>query len=67
VRVAAHQDVRPWLRQSSKRRQVGQRPSDKKTKKVLALHKEGLSYRLIGRNVGLSKNTIMDIVKRAGA
>jgi lambda repressor-like predicted transcriptional regulator len=34
---------------------------------MLALHKEGLSYRLIGRNVGLSKNTIMDIVKRAGA
>jgi putative DNA-invertase from lambdoid prophage Rac len=47
-------------------RQVGQRPSDKKAKKVLALHEEGLSYRLIGRNVGLSKNTVMDIVKRAG-
>jgi hypothetical protein len=39
---------------------VGQRPSDKKAKKVLALHKEGLSYRPIGRN----KNTVMDIVKR---
>ena len=25
-----------------------------------------LSYRLIGRNVGLSKNTVMDIVRRAG-
>jgi putative DNA-invertase from lambdoid prophage Rac len=47
-------------------RQVGQRPSDKKARKVLALHKEGLSYRLIGRNVGLSKNTIMEIVKREG-
>src|SRR5690349_8413330 len=46
-------------------RQVGQRPSDKKVKKVLQLHSEGLSYRLIGRNVGLSKNTVMDIVKRA--
>jgi putative DNA-invertase from lambdoid prophage Rac len=46
-------------------RQRGQRPSDRKAKKVLALHKEGLSYRLIGRNVGLSKNTVMDIVKRA--
>src|SRR5262249_20045509 len=45
-------------------RQVGQRPSDKKAKRVLTLHKEGLSYRLIGRNVGLSKNTVMDIVKR---
>jgi putative DNA-invertase from lambdoid prophage Rac len=47
-------------------RQVGQRPSDKKTKKVLALHKEGLSYRLIGRNTGLSKNTVMEIVRREG-
>jgi DNA invertase Pin-like site-specific DNA recombinase len=45
-------------------RQVGQRPSDKKAKKVLQLHGEGLSYRLIGRNVGLSKNTVMDIVRR---
>ena len=48
-------------------RQMGQRPSDKKAKKVLALHKEGLSYRLISRNVGLSKNTVMEIVKREGA
>jgi putative DNA-invertase from lambdoid prophage Rac len=39
-------------------------PSDKKAKKVLKLHADGLSYRLIGRNVGLSKNTVMDIVKR---
>ena len=45
-------------------RQEGQRPSDKKAKKVLKLHEEGLSYRLIGRNVGLSKNTVMDIVRR---
>jgi putative DNA-invertase from lambdoid prophage Rac len=45
-------------------RQVGQRPSDKKAKKVLAQHKEGLSYRLIGRNLGLSKNTVMEIIKR---
>jgi putative DNA-invertase from lambdoid prophage Rac len=44
--------------------QVGQRPSDKKAKKVLAQHKEGLSYRLIGRNLGLSKNTVMEIIKR---
>jgi putative DNA-invertase from lambdoid prophage Rac len=48
-------------------RQVGQRPSDKKAKKVLQLHEEGLSYRLIGRNVGLSKNTVMDIIRRVGA
>jgi len=45
-------------------RQVGQRPSDRKAKKVLAQHKEGLSYRLIGRNLGLSKNTVMEIVRR---
>src|SRR5262245_40001272 len=45
-------------------RQEGQRPSDKKAKKVLAQHKQGLSYRLIGRNLGLSKNTVMEIVKR---
>lgn len=45
-------------------RQIGQRPSDKKAKKVLQLHEEGLSYRLIGRNVGLSKNTVMEIIRR---
>jgi DNA invertase Pin-like site-specific DNA recombinase len=48
-------------------RQVGQRPSDKKAKKVLKLHEDGLSYRLIGRNVGLSKNTVMEIVRRQAA
>ena len=48
-------------------RQLGQRPSDKRAKKVLELRAEGLSYRLIGRNVGLSKNTVMDIVRRAAA
>jgi putative DNA-invertase from lambdoid prophage Rac len=46
-------------------RQHGQRPSDKKAKRVLAMHKEGPSYRLIGRNVGLSKNTVMEIVRRS--
>jgi putative DNA-invertase from lambdoid prophage Rac len=45
-------------------RQEGQRPSDKKAKKVLAQHRQGLSYRMIGRNLGLSKNTVMEIVKR---
>ena len=48
-------------------RQEGQRPSDKKAKRVLGLHDDGLSYRLIARNVGLSKNTVMDIVRRAAA
>jgi DNA invertase Pin-like site-specific DNA recombinase len=45
-------------------RQQGQRPSDKKAKKVLGLHAEGLPYRLIARNLGLSKNTVIDIVRR---
>jgi len=45
-------------------RQIGQRPSDKKAKRVLGMHADGLSYRLIARNVGLSKNTVMDIVGR---
>jgi DNA invertase Pin-like site-specific DNA recombinase len=45
-------------------RKVGQRPSDKHTKRVLQLHRDGLSYRLVARNLGLSKNTVMAIVKR---
>jgi hypothetical protein len=36
-------------------RKTGYRPSDKKAKRVLAMHRDGLSYRLIGRNLGLSK------------
>jgi len=48
-------------------RQIGQRPSDKKAKRVLGMHADGLSYRLIARNVGLSKNTVMDIVRRNSA
>jgi putative DNA-invertase from lambdoid prophage Rac len=46
-------------------RQVGQRPSDKKAKRVLAMRRDGLSYRLIGRNLGLSKNTVMEIIRRS--
>jgi putative DNA-invertase from lambdoid prophage Rac len=46
-------------------RQPGQRPSDKKARRVVELHREGLSCRLIGRNLGLSKNTVMEIVNRA--
>jgi hypothetical protein len=30
---------------------------------MLFLHGEGLSYRLIARNVGLSKHTVMEIVQ----
>ena len=47
-------------------RQPGQRPkSDRLAPKVLALVTKHRSYRLIGRELGLSKNTVMDIVKRA--
>lgn len=47
-------------------RQPGQRPkSDRLAPKVLALVDEGRSYRLIGRELGLSKNTVAAIVKRA--
>ena len=49
-------------------RQPGQRPkSDRLAPKVLALVAEGRSYRLIGRQLGLSKNTVADIVKRSRA
>jgi DNA invertase Pin-like site-specific DNA recombinase len=47
-------------------RQPGQRPkSDRLASKVLALVAQGRSYRLIGRELGLSKNTVADIVKRS--
>lgn len=46
-------------------RQPGQRPkSDRLAPKFLALVAKGRSYRLIGRELGLSKNTVADIVKR---
>ena len=46
-------------------RQLGHRPkSDRLAPKVLALIAKGRSYRLIGRELGLSKNTVADIVKR---
>jgi DNA invertase Pin-like site-specific DNA recombinase len=49
-------------------RQPGQRPkSDRLAPRVLALLAEGRSYRLIGREVGLSKNTVAGIVKRSRA
>ena len=49
-------------------RQPGQRPkSDRLAPKVLALVAAGRSYRLIGRELGLSKNTVAEIVKRARA
>ncbi len=46
-------------------RQKGQRPkSDRLAPRVLALVEKGRSYRLIGREIGLSKNTVAGIVKR---
>jgi putative DNA-invertase from lambdoid prophage Rac len=49
-------------------RRPGQRPkSDRLAPKVLALVAQGRSYRLIGRELGLSKNTVTAIVQRARA
>jgi putative DNA-invertase from lambdoid prophage Rac len=49
-------------------RQPGQRPkSDRLAPKVLALVAQGRSYRLVGRELGLSKNTVGAIVKRSRA
>ena len=46
-------------------RQQGQRPkSDKLAPKVLQAIKEGRSYRWIARDLGISKNTVTDIVRR---
>lgn len=46
-------------------RQPGQRvKADKVTSKVLALVQSGQSYREIGRRLDISKNTVLDIVKR---
>ncbi len=46
-------------------RQLGHRPkSDRLAARVMALVATGRSYRLVAREVGLSKNTVADIVKR---
>ena len=46
-------------------RQPGQRPkSGRLAPKVLGLVAAGRSYRLISRELGLSKNTVLEIVKR---
>jgi putative DNA-invertase from lambdoid prophage Rac len=46
-------------------RQPGQRPkSDRLAPKVMALIEEGRSYRWIARDLGISKNTVLDIVQR---
>lgn len=47
-------------------RRPGQRPkSDRLAPKVLAAVEEGRSYRWIARDLGISKNTVADIVKRS--
>lgn len=47
-------------------RRPGQRvKADKLTPKVLALVAAGQSYRQIGRLLNLSKNTVLEIVKRS--
>ena len=43
---------------------AGPLEAKKEAKRVLGMHADGLPYRLIARNVGLSKNTVMDIVRR---
>ena len=47
-------------------RQIGHRPkSDKLAPKVVQAVAEGRSYRWIARDLGISKNTVLDIVKRS--
>lgn len=47
-------------------RQEGQRPkADRNEARVLKLRAEGKSYRAIASELHLSKNTVMDIVKRS--
>jgi putative DNA-invertase from lambdoid prophage Rac len=49
-------------------RQPGQRPkADRLAPKVLALVAQKRSYRLIGRELGLSKNTVAAIIQRSRA
>ncbi len=47
-------------------RQPGRQPkSDRLASKVLVLVSEGRSYRWIARDLGISKNTVTEIVKRS--
>ncbi|WP_234894322.1 helix-turn-helix domain-containing protein [Sinorhizobium fredii] len=44
---------------------MGQRPkSDRLAPRVLALIAEGRSYRWIARDLGISKDTVADVVQR---
>lgn len=47
-------------------RQTGERPkSDRLAPRVLSLVAEGRSYRWIARDLGISKNTVADVVQRS--
>ncbi|RCS21550.1 DNA resolvase [Phyllobacterium salinisoli] len=47
-------------------RQIGERPkSDRLAPKVLSLVAQGRSYRWIARDLGISKNTVADVVQRS--
>ncbi len=49
-------------------RQAGVRPkSDRLLPKVVAMGAEGRSYRWLARELGISKNTVADIVQRHSA
>jgi DNA invertase Pin-like site-specific DNA recombinase len=46
-------------------RQLGERPkSDRLAPRVLAMIADGISYRAIGKQLDISKNTVLDISKR---
>ena len=49
----------------SSRTRGGIRLSDRLAPKVMALIAEGRSYRWIARDLGISKNTVLAIAKRA--
>jgi putative DNA-invertase from lambdoid prophage Rac len=46
---------------------TGPAPIRQESEASARMHAEGLSYRLIARTVGLSKNAVMEIVRRGGA
>lgn len=64
----AYREALPLIRAKMLGPQPGQRPkSDRLAPKVLALVAQGRSYRLVGREVGLSKTTVARVVKRIRA
>jgi putative DNA-invertase from lambdoid prophage Rac len=46
-------------------RQPGQRPKSRLATKVISMvEEEKLSYRIVAKRLGLSKNTVLEIMKR---